>query len=44
MDIFDLRNHLAHGASIEETATFLCRDNDEMREKALELRLVHTSR
>jgi hypothetical protein len=42
MDIFDLKNHLRTGASIEEMATFLCRRGtiDDVRRKAEELGLI----
>jgi hypothetical protein len=42
MDIFDLTNHLRHGASIEETAKFLCRSGtvDAVRRKTEQLGLV----
>jgi hypothetical protein len=40
MDISDLTNELAHGRKMAETASFLCRDEDEVRQKAKELRLV----
>jgi hypothetical protein len=33
MDIRDLTNELAHGGTIAETASFLCRDADEVRQK-----------
>ena len=39
-DISDLKNELDHGRTIAETASFLCRDVDEVRQKAKELRLV----
>jgi hypothetical protein len=34
-----LISDLAHGAAISETADFLCRDDDEVREKMKELGL-----
>jgi hypothetical protein len=37
MDIGDLTNELARGRTIEETATFLSRDLDDVRQKAKEL-------
>ena len=37
MDISDLTNELAHGRTMAETASFLCRDEDEVRQKAKEL-------
>jgi hypothetical protein len=40
MDIGDLTNELARGRTIEETATFLSRDLDDVRQKAKELGLV----
>jgi hypothetical protein len=40
MDIADLANELAHGRTFAQTAGFLCRDEDEVRQKAKELRLV----
>jgi hypothetical protein len=36
-ELFDLRNHLAQGVRVEETARFLCRDVEEVRAKATEL-------
>jgi hypothetical protein len=39
MDLFDLKNSLAHGDSLAEVASFLCRDEDEVRHKATELGL-----
>jgi hypothetical protein len=41
MDLFDLRNSLAYGESIEELAAFLCRSGtvEEVRRKAEELGL-----
>jgi hypothetical protein len=44
MDISDLTNELAHGRTMVETASFLCRDEDEVRQKAKELRLVEHPR
>ena len=43
MDIEDLTSHLAHGATITETADFLCRDEDEVREKMQALGLEEPS-
>ena len=40
MDISDLTNEIAHGRTMAETASFLCRDEDELRRKAKALRLV----
>ena len=41
MDIWDLKNHVAHGATLEETAEFLCRgDTFEVARKAKELGLT----
>ena len=40
MDISDLTNELAHGRTMAETASFFCRDEDEVRQKAKELGLV----
>ena len=40
MDISDLTNEIAHGRTMAETASLLCRDEDEVRRKAKELRLV----
>jgi hypothetical protein len=39
MDISDLTNELAHGRTVAETASFLCRDEGEVREKMKELGL-----
>jgi len=38
-DLWDLRNSLAHGGSIEEVADFLCRDTDEVSAKMAQLGL-----
>ena len=38
--ISDLTNELAHGRTFAQTASFLCRDLDEVRQKAKELGLV----
>jgi hypothetical protein len=45
MDLWDLKNSLAHGRSIDEVATFLCRSGtvDEVRRKAEELGLEYRS-
>jgi hypothetical protein len=40
MDIGDLTNEIAHGRTMAETASFLCRDEEEVRQKAKELGLV----
>jgi hypothetical protein len=40
MDISDLTNETAHGRTVPETARFLCRDEDEVRQKARQLGLV----
>jgi hypothetical protein len=40
MDISDLKNEIGHGRTIAQTASFLCRDEDEVREKMKELGLV----
>jgi hypothetical protein len=42
MDLFDLRNSLAYGQSIEEVAGFLCRSGtvEEVRHKPEELGLA----
>jgi hypothetical protein len=42
MDLFDLRNSLAYGRSIEEVAGFLCRSGtvEEVKRKAEELGLL----
>ena len=39
MDISDLRNEIAHGRTVAQTASFLCRDEGEVREKMKELGL-----
>jgi hypothetical protein len=39
MDVEDLQSHLARGATVAATADFLCRDEDEVREKMKELGL-----
>ena len=38
-DISDLKNELDHGRTIAQTASFLCRDVDEVRAKMKELGL-----
>jgi hypothetical protein len=38
-DISDLKNELHHGRTVAQTASFLCRDEDEVREKVKELGL-----
>lgn len=40
MDIADLANSLAYGDSFAQVASFLCRDEDEIRQKANELGLI----
>jgi hypothetical protein len=44
MDLFDLRNSLAYGRSIEEVAGFLCRSGtvEEVKRKAEELGLLRS--
>jgi hypothetical protein len=39
-DISDLKNELDHGRTVAQTASFLCRDISEVREKMKELGLV----
>jgi hypothetical protein len=39
MDVSDLRNEIAHGRTVAQTASFLRRDEDEVREKMKELGL-----
>jgi hypothetical protein len=36
MDINDLTNKIARGRTVTEIASFLCRDEDEVREKMKE--------
>ena len=36
-NISDLTNEIAHGRPMAQTASFLCRDEDEVRQKAREL-------
>jgi hypothetical protein len=43
MDISDLTKEIAHGRTIAETASFLCRDKDEVRDKMKELGLLERS-
>jgi hypothetical protein len=43
-DISDLKNELVYGRTVAQTASFLCRDEDEVREKMKELRLVEHPR
>ena len=38
--LFFLNDALRHGGSFAEIASFLCRDEDEVREKARELKLI----
>jgi hypothetical protein len=41
VDVGDLKNHVAHGATLKETADFLCRaDTFEVARKAKELGLT----
>jgi hypothetical protein len=40
MDIADLEYSIAYGNTVAEAASFLCRDEDEVREKMKELGLV----
>ena len=40
MDISDLTNEIAHGRTMAEIASFLCRDEEEVRQRAKELGLV----
>ena len=44
MDITDLKDSVAYGDTIAETASFLCRDEDEVREKMKELGLQPSKR
>jgi hypothetical protein len=39
-DISDLTNELDHGRTMAQTPSFLCRDKDEVRQKAKELGLT----
>ena len=38
-DISDLKNELDHGRTVAQTASFLCRDEDEVRAKMKEFGL-----
>jgi hypothetical protein len=38
-DISDLKNEIARGRTFAQTASFLCRDEDEVRQKARQLGL-----
>jgi len=40
MDIADLTNEIAHGRTVAQPASFLCRAEDEVRDKMKELGLV----
>jgi hypothetical protein len=40
MDVADLANSLAYGDTFAQVASFLCRDEDEVRQKAKELGLI----
>jgi len=40
MDIADLTHSLAYGNTIADAASFLCRDEDEVLQKARQLALV----
>jgi hypothetical protein len=40
MDIADLTHSLAYGNTIADAASMLCRDEDEVRQKARQLGLV----
>jgi hypothetical protein len=42
-DIADLTHSVAYGDTVAETASFLCRDEDEVRAKMKELGLVEQS-
>jgi hypothetical protein len=39
-DISDLKNEIARGRTVAQTARFLCRDEQEVREKTKELGLT----
>jgi hypothetical protein len=39
LDVSDLRNEIAHGRTVAQTASFLCRGEDEVRETMKELGL-----
>jgi hypothetical protein len=43
MDLWDLKDSLAHGRSIEKVAVFLCRSFSEVRRKAENLGLWYRS-
>ena len=40
MDLEDLRHSIDYGATFAQAASFLCRDEDEVRQKARQLGLV----
>ena len=40
MDLEDLRDSIDYGDTFAQAASFLCRDEDEVRQKAKELGLV----
>ena len=40
MDVFDLKNSLALGRSVAYIADFLCRSEEELRKKIIELESV----
>jgi hypothetical protein len=40
MDVADLTHSLAYGSTIADAASLLCRDEDEVRQKARELGLT----
>ena len=40
MDLEDLRHSIDYGDTFAQAASFLCRDEDEVRQKAKELGLV----
>lgn len=44
MDIADLAYSLACDGTIADTASFLCRDEDEVRQKARQLGLIERTR
>jgi hypothetical protein len=44
MDVADLTNEIERGQTVAKTASFLCRDEDEVREKMKELGLVERPR
>jgi hypothetical protein len=44
MDLVDLKNSLAFGRSVEDIADFLCRSEQEVREKIAELETSSTHR